>query len=599
MPRARKAAPVAPEGDSEAPAAVTASGIQMIELSRLRRAPENVRHTNKDVDVESLSDDIAAHGLLQNLIGYAGDTAIDKAVVYIVGGGRRLQALQRLLDLATVPEDFPVPVLLRPAAEAIDLSLSENLAKRDMNPADEFLAFQALMRRGTVSAANLAKQFGFSERYVKQRLKLASLAEEILDALRAGEMTLEAAMAYGRAADQDVQRAVFKAQAKRNFDKHSPHKIRYDIDVATKTTEWSLYRYVGADAYEREGGGYEEAGLFDESNGGARRLTSAFAVVHRAHQHIDFQMIMRLRQMAEEIDLDPAQVTGFVKVKDLVWGTYSMAYHGLDKQAPDGFAWVGNDYGTDRVERMLKTIRNNRILCQLPVGVNDAGELIRIPKGFFVPKDQVRAVDAPAHSPVSAGPTAEEQAAAERARKVRAFAAMLVADENARNKVEGRRFWPHYIWEGNRILPGLGEVVLLKQQVAVTEAEIAAKMDEAAVELDRHEAEVAAEREAQARAQEEAEAAEAAKRAELVALDPAPVALRIGELDLFRWADGSWYDEREVEDADPVYQFDDLSEVAEWAEEEGARIVQWWFDLTTFDAGPDGDPAHALEEQAA
>lgn len=599
MPRAKKAAPVAPESDSEAPA-LAASAFELVPLARLRRAPENVRHTNQAVDIESLADDIAAHGLLQNLIGYAGDTSIDKAVVYIVGGGRRLQALQRLLDLGALAEDFPVPVLLRSPAEAIDLSLSENLAKRDMNPADEFLAFEALMRRGTASAGDLAKQFGFSERYVKQRLKLAALAPEILDALRASEMTVAAAMAYGRAADQDVQRAVFKAQAKRSYDRHSPERIKYDIANQSKTTDWPLYRYVGANAYEREGGGYEDGGLFDDDSGAARKLTSAFTVIHQAHQHIDFQMIMRLRQMAEELDLDPDAVTGFVKVRDLHWGPHSYAYHGLDKQAPDGYAWVGNDFNADRVERMLKTIRNNRILCQLPVGVDETGALIRIPKGFFVPTDQARAVDPPVQSSGHRMPTAEEQAAAERARKVRAFAAMLAADENAKVRLQGRRFWPSYIWEGSRVLPDLGEVVMLKQHVAVTEAEIDAMMEVAEVELDRHEAELQAKREAQQRAEEEAEAAEAAKRAELATMDPAPAVLQMGDLLLFRWVDGCWYDEREAENADPVYQFDDLAEVLEWAEAEGALLRGSWLTLEACDAAlaDDADAEEPVDQAA-
>ncbi|MDG6746488.1 ParB/Srx family N-terminal domain-containing protein, partial [Staphylococcus aureus] len=164
-------------------AAVAPTNITTIPFGRLKRAPENVRRTDIAADVESLADDIAAHGLLQSLIGYAGATKIDAQVVYIVGGGRRLQALDMLRERGTIDEAWPVPVLIRPEADAIELSLSENLARRDMNPADEFTAFAALMAPGALSTNDLAKRFGFTETYVKQRLRLAALAPVVLDAL--------------------------------------------------------------------------------------------------------------------------------------------------------------------------------------------------------------------------------------------------------------------------------------------------------------------------------------------------------------------------------------------------------------------------------
>ena len=148
-PRANKPATAAPVG--LAPTSITS-----VPYGRLKRAPQNVRKTDIAADVESLADDIAAHGLLQSLIGFAGTTTIDAQVVYIVGGGRRLQALDLLRERGTIKDSWPVPVLIRPEEEAIELSLSENLARRDMNPADEFVAFAALMAPGNRSPADLA-----------------------------------------------------------------------------------------------------------------------------------------------------------------------------------------------------------------------------------------------------------------------------------------------------------------------------------------------------------------------------------------------------------------------------------------------------------
>src|SRR3546814_13100532 len=98
---------------------------------------------------------------------------------------------------------------------------------RDMNPADEFTAFAQLMQRGSVSPADLARQFGFSERYVKQRLRLASLASEILDALREGKLTIDAAMDYAGTQDQRLQLRVFAVEAKKSHEPPTAWNIRF------------------------------------------------------------------------------------------------------------------------------------------------------------------------------------------------------------------------------------------------------------------------------------------------------------------------------------------------------------------------------------
>src|SRR3546814_9858804 len=105
-----------------------------------------------------------------------------------------------------------------------------------MNPADEFTAFAQLMQRGSVSPADLARQFGFSERYVKQRLRLASLASEILDALREGKLTIDAAMAYAGTQDQRLQLRVFARSEEHTSELQSLMRISYAVFCLKKKT---------------------------------------------------------------------------------------------------------------------------------------------------------------------------------------------------------------------------------------------------------------------------------------------------------------------------------------------------------------------------
>ena len=67
--------------------------IQSVKVKNLSLSKDNVRKSNRDADLDSLAENIAAHGLLQNLVV----TPLKKAGHFTVkAGGRRLRALRPL-----------------------------------------------------------------------------------------------------------------------------------------------------------------------------------------------------------------------------------------------------------------------------------------------------------------------------------------------------------------------------------------------------------------------------------------------------------------------------------------------------------------------
>lgn len=581
MARAKKAAPVAPiEETPETPmAAAVVSGIDMIPLGRLMRAPENVRHTDKAVDVDSLADDIAAHGLLQNLIGYQGDTSIDAAAVYIVGGGRRLQALALLRERGVLDDDFAVPVLLRAADDAIALSLSENLAKRDMNPADEFLAFEALMKPGLLSPADLAKKFGFSERYVKQRLRLAGLAAEILDAMRGGQLTIDAAMAYALSQDRTLQLKIFAAEQKKGSWAHGVQSIRSGIINAAMTTGDSLFKFVGKADYEKKGGRYEDD-LFGEAESySGRKLIDPDIVQVIAADRAHFQMV----RIVADAKQDHPGTSDVLLVPGLRLGKVP--------KPPKGYERVERPYWRSDLPDMA-ALRRRASDSGMDIigyaGINHEGRLV-MDDGFFVPGARLaELIPAQAQAPRK---SEAEWAAERRAESVRSVAAWLAAQQIRTDKVDGRQFWQTAFPSlfRTQAVEGVGDCYAVSLNVFVTPAEVDAQLEAAEAEYIRQEAAKVAAKEAEERAAAEAEAQRAARAAELVALDPAPAVIAVGELLLFRWESGTYCDERESAEADPVYGFDDVEEIVEWATGNGCAIVAWWMTLADHDAAPATD----------
>ncbi len=456
-----------------------------IALRLLRRAPENVRHVRIDEDVTGLADDIAAHGLLANLIGYAGSWPEDDGKVFVVGGGRRLQALQLLLEQGVVDGDYAVPVLVRGIDDAIELSLAENLQQRSMSPVDEFLAFRALMDRGTNSPEGLAKRFGFSERVVKQRLRLAELASPILDALAGREITLDAAMAYASSQDQDLQAEVFKAQAKRSWEPHAPRNIRQDLSTKGVKTDSPLFKFVGAEAYERRGGSYEDD-LFNEGDA-ARILAHPILLQEIARELIPAAYGALLPELV--CSLAPT-ITGFVPTADLRLHSYG---NSEKVSAPAGFAKVD----TYESSTMWKAIKQSAIPAQVLVGIDQNGKLAVWERTVFVPKAERQAAEPPKPNYGYTSQTPEERAAEERKRGIERWSRRLAIGTFAGTPLEGRAFWPELYEDRSKptTIDGVaGHLVTV--QVFVTNAAIAEQVVPAEARYDQALAERAAAEEA-------------------------------------------------------------------------------------------------------
>jgi hypothetical protein len=229
--------------------------------------------------------------------------------------------------------------------------------------------------------------------------------------------------------------------------------------------------------------------------------------------------------------------------------------------------------------------------------VNHAGALA-IEEQFFVPGARMAELIPPRDE---APRKSEAEIAAERrAKDVRSVAAFLAAKKIREEKVEGRAFWKTMrpdLWRSSDV-EGVGECWAVGIDVLVTAAEIDAQMEAAEAEYDRQEAEKIARREAEEQARAAAEAERAQLRDTLLALDPPPAVIDLGGTLLFRWKSGLWLDAREDGDAEAEYEFDDLEEALDWADQDGVGIGEYWMSLDAFDAEEAAADAQE-EEQAA
>ena len=234
---------------------------QTIPLNKLVASPRNVRrHTDAAADAE-LKASIAAHGLLQNLVVRAGP----KGKFEVEAGERRRRAMLALAEGKVLPRDHEVTCLVLSADNeaAPEASLAENFHRLAMNPADEAQAFAALIEGGATTE-QVARRFGLTVRFVEGRLRLATLAPVVFDALAAGEITLDMAKAYGATSDQQIQARVF-TEISGAYYSPTPDSIRRMVLTGTVRGSDPRAKLVGRDAYVAAGGRIERE-LFDNAD---------------------------------------------------------------------------------------------------------------------------------------------------------------------------------------------------------------------------------------------------------------------------------------------------------------------------------------------
>lgn len=236
--------------------------IRTIPLNKLMASPRNVRRTSDAQADLQLKADIAARGLLQNLV--VTSAAKPRGSYAVEAGGRRLAALKALAGEGQLLATHEVCCLVLergPAAQ--EASLAENFQRLGMNPADECVAFQQLIEQGS-DLEGIARRFGLTVRFVEGRLRLAALAPVVFDALGAGTISLDVAKAYAATPDRERQEYVFEQMSRAYGGTHTD-SIRRMMTQATVSASDRRALFVGEEAYVAAGGRVERDLFCDDS----------------------------------------------------------------------------------------------------------------------------------------------------------------------------------------------------------------------------------------------------------------------------------------------------------------------------------------------
>lgn len=179
--------------------------ITMIAISAIRPNSFNPRKHFDETSLNELAGSIRQQGILQPVT--VRPTADNNGYELVFG--------ERIYRAATIVGIQEIPAIISDLSdeEAEEISITENLQRKDVTPMEEANAYQRLMESGRHDLSSLSVQFGKREAYIRTRLKFASLIPEIATLLETDEITVSVASEICRYGE-DIQSEVYEQHLK-------------------------------------------------------------------------------------------------------------------------------------------------------------------------------------------------------------------------------------------------------------------------------------------------------------------------------------------------------------------------------------------------
>ena len=176
-------------------------GVKQLAVDRIVRNHDQPRSQFDEEQLAELTASIRIHGVLQPIV-----------VRTTPDGAHELIAGERRLRAARAAGLSHIPAVVRESAddEILQLALTENVQRADLNPIEEAGAYRELIRRFELTHDELARQVGKSRVAVSNALRLLELAPETREAIVEGRISEGHGRALAAITIPELQRAVLQ-----------------------------------------------------------------------------------------------------------------------------------------------------------------------------------------------------------------------------------------------------------------------------------------------------------------------------------------------------------------------------------------------------
>lgn len=155
--------------------------VMMLPLGKLQAGKYQPRSRMDESSLMELAESIKSQGIMQPILV----RPVGSGKYEIIAGERRFRA-SKIAGL----EEVPVLVRAVPDESALAMALIENIQREDLNPLEEALGVQRLIREFNLTHEDAAQAIGRSRSATSNMLRLLNLAEPVQTMLLAGDVEM-------------------------------------------------------------------------------------------------------------------------------------------------------------------------------------------------------------------------------------------------------------------------------------------------------------------------------------------------------------------------------------------------------------------------
>ncbi|KAB0578290.1 ParB family chromosome partitioning protein [Fusobacterium naviforme] len=230
-------------GNTEAhKSAAVETGERLVKLSEIYANENQPRKSFDASDLAELTSSVRQYGILQPLL------------VQKEGTGYRIIAGERRYRAAKAAGLKEIPVIIRnySSQQAAEISIIENVQRADLNPLEEAMAYQMLMKDYGLKQEEIAERVSKNRTTITNALRLLKLCQEVQEMVAEGALSAGHARTLVSLEDAKLQRDIAAIVVEKSLSVRETERLVKQAGRSKKTEGTKENRQASYDIFYQE-----------------------------------------------------------------------------------------------------------------------------------------------------------------------------------------------------------------------------------------------------------------------------------------------------------------------------------------------------------